>query len=129
MAAGACASGRPVSTRRALTSDGWTEGRCRDRLLLVLLVGHVFAPRHRAAGLVVLLHRDVGREAVGRRAVPVVLLRIEEDAVARADDLDLTALALAEADALGDEDRLAVRMGMPSRPRARCEVHSGGGEG
>jgi hypothetical protein len=32
----------------------------------------------------------------------VVLVRLEEDAVARADDLDRPAAPLAEADALGD---------------------------
>jgi hypothetical protein len=46
----------------------------------------------------------VGHEAIGRGAVPVVLAGLEEDAVAGADDLDRAALALAEADALGDED-------------------------
>ena len=34
--------------------------------------------------------------------------RAQEDAVARADDLDRAAFAPAEAEALGDEDRLAV---------------------
>src|SRR5437588_12719545 len=69
--------------------------RSSCRLPLVLLVGHMLAPRHRAAAVVVLLHRDVDHEAVGRRAVPVVLPGLEEDAVARADDLDLSALPLA----------------------------------
>jgi hypothetical protein len=82
-----------------------------------LLVGHVLAPRHWAAAVVVLLHGDVNHEAVGRRAVPVVLPGLEEDAVARADDLDLTALTLAKAEAFGHEDRLAVRVGVPGRPR------------
>jgi hypothetical protein len=39
----------------------------------------------------------------------VVLAGLEEDAIARADELDRSALALAEADAFGQEDRLAVR--------------------
>src|SRR4029453_9722439 len=72
----------------------------------VLLVGDVLAPRDRAAGLVVLLHGDVGHEAVRGRAVPVVLAGLEEDAVAGPDELDRAAFALAEAEALGDEDRL-----------------------
>src|SRR3954451_14902660 len=72
----------------------------------VLLVGHVLAPGDGAAGLVVLLHGDVDHEAVGRGAVPVVLAGLEEDAVSRADRLDRAALALAEPDAFGDEDRL-----------------------
>src|SRR4051794_13767523 len=86
-------------------------------------------PTSRGCRVVVLLYRDVDHEAVRRRAVPVVLVGLEEDAVARADDLHLAALALAEADALGDEDRLAVRVGVPRCPRARCEVHSRGSEG
>src|SRR5437588_10520284 len=97
--------------------------RSSCRLPLVLLVGHMLATRHWAAAVVVLLHRDVDHEAVGRRAVPVVLPGLEEDAVARADDLHLTALTLAKAEALGHEDRLAVRVGVPGRPRAGCEVH------
>jgi hypothetical protein len=36
----------------------------------------------------------------------VVLAGLEEDTVTGSDDLDGAALALAEADALGDEDRL-----------------------
>ena len=50
----------------------------------------------------------MGHEAVGRGAVPVVLAGLEEDAVAGADLLDLTALALAEADALPRADQLAL---------------------
>src|SRR4051794_2288059 len=54
----------------------------------VLLVGHVLTPGDRVAGLVVLLHGDVGHEAVGAGAVPVVLPRLEEDAVAGPNLLD-----------------------------------------
>lgn len=86
------------------------------------------SPAHWAAGLVVLLHGDVDREAVGRRAVPVVLARPEEDTVARADRLDRPALVLAKPDALGDEDRLAVGVGVPSGAGAGREVHVRGGE-
>ena len=78
--------------------------------------------------LVVLLHGDVGHEPVRRGAVPVVLAGLEEDAVAGADDLDRAALALAEADALGDEDRLAVRVRVPGGSRAGREVDERGGE-
>jgi hypothetical protein len=44
------------------------------------------------------------------------------------DRLDRAAFALAEADALGDEDRLPKRVGMPRRPCARGEVHAGRAE-
>src|SRR4051794_33210340 len=94
----------------------------------VLLVADVLAPGDRAARLVDLLHGDVEHEAVRRGAVPVVFAGLEEDAVAGADDLDRPALALAPADALGDEDRLPVGVGVPGGTGARGEVHGGGGE-
>src|SRR5436305_1229734 len=80
-------------------------------------------PGHGTPALVVLLHRDVDHEAIGRGAVPVVLTGLEEDAVAGPDDLDASALALAQADALRHKDRLSVRMGVPSGARAGREVH------
>jgi alpha-1,2-mannosyltransferase len=62
---------------------------CRTRtdspslgLRRVLLVGDVVAPRRRRALLVDLEHRQVGHEPVGGGAVPVLLPRLEEDAVA-----------------------------------------------
>jgi hypothetical protein len=70
----------------------------------------------------------VDHEAVQGGAVPVVLARLEEDSVARADGLDRATFALAEADALGDEDRLAVRVGVPGGAGAGREVHKRGGE-
>src|SRR4051812_23780422 len=100
--------------RDSLSASGMlAPPRGRSSRLPVLLVRDVLAPRHRAPGLVVLLHRDVDHEAGGRRAVPVVLARLEEDAVAGPDLLDRPTVALAEADALGDEDGLAVRVGVP----------------
>jgi hypothetical protein len=48
----------------------------------------------------------------------MLLARLEEDAISRPDDLDRAAATLAEADALQDEDRLAVRMRVPRRARA-----------
>src|SRR3954453_13651339 len=111
-----------MSTRRRLCQSlGPGPGSC-GLAAGVLLVGDVLAPRHGAAGLVVLLHGDVGHEAVRGGAVPVVLTGLEEHAVAGTDDLDGAALALAEADALGDEDRLAMRVGVPGGARAGCEV-------
>src|SRR4029077_1119408 len=67
--------------------------------------------------------RDVRHEARGRGAVPVVLARLEVHAIAGADLLDRAALALAAADALGDEDRLAERVRVPVGAGARGEVH------
>src|SRR3954468_13410117 len=94
----------------------------------VLLIGHVPTPAHRAAEVVVLLHGDMGHEAVRGGTVPVVLAWLEEHAVARPDGLDRAAFALAEADALGDEDGLSMRVRMPGGPGARGEMHQGGGE-
>src|SRR5919109_4767274 len=97
-----------------------------------LLVGHVLAPEHgppAVAGFVVLLHGDVDREAVRRGAVQAVLAGLEEHAVAGPDLLDRTAFAPAEADALGDEDRLPVRVDLPGGARAGREVHARGRDG
>ena len=58
---------------------------------------------------------------LGGGAVPVILARLEEHAVAWSDGLDRAALALAEADTFGDEDRLAVRVGVPGGARAGRE--------
>ena len=91
-------------------------------MLAVLLVGDVLAPGRDVALVVDFEHREVGHEAVGGGAVPVLLARLEEHAVAGADDLDRPAAALRAADALGDVDGLAVGVGVPRRPRARREV-------
>src|SRR4051794_3295908 len=51
------------------------------------------------------------------------------DVLARADLFHRAAFAAAAADALGDEDRLAVGVGVPGDARAGREVHEHGGEG
>ena len=58
--------------------------------------------------------------------MPVILAGLEEDAVARTDDLDRPAAALAAADALGDVDGLAEGVGVPRGTGARGEVDAGG---
>src|SRR5215207_3148136 len=100
--------------------DGWRGA--------VLLVADVLAPLDGAALLVYLLHRYVGHEAVRGGTVPVVLPRLEEHAVTRADHLDLSAAALAEAYALGDVDGLPVGVSMPRGPGSRGEVDACGPE-
>src|SRR5215216_4365917 len=100
--------------------DGWRGA--------VLLVADVLAPRDGAALLVDFLHRYVGHEAVRGGAVPVVLAGLEEHAVSWADDLDRSAAALTEADALGDVDGLPEGVGVPGGSRARGEVNTGGPE-
>src|SRR3954464_388628 len=96
--------------------------RCRG----VLLIRHVLAPGDGAAGLVVLLHCEMSHEAVGRGAMPVVLAGLEEHAVTGPDLLNRSALSLAQPDALRNEDRLTVGMGVPGRPGAGREVHERG---
>jgi hypothetical protein len=89
-------SSRPGVVRQRRSNSACAfDGHARG-LRRVLVVGHVLAPRHWRAGLVVLRHGNVGHEAVGGDAVPVVLAGLEEDAVTGADDLDGTTLALAE---------------------------------
>jgi hypothetical protein len=82
----------------------------------VLLVADMLAPSRRVSGVVDFLDRQMVMKRGG--AVPVFSARLEEDAVAGTDHLDLPAAALAEADALGDVDRLAVRVRLPGYPRA-----------
>src|SRR5215210_8165375 len=101
----------------------WSRG-----LLPVLRVGDVLAPGDGATGVVGLLHRQVGHEAVGGGAVPVLLAGFEEHAVARADDLDGAAEALAEPHALGDVDGLPKRVGVPGGPSAGGEVDARGSQ-
>src|SRR5262245_40413955 len=79
----------------------------------VLLVGDVVEPGDAVALVVDLDQRQVGHEPRRRGAVPVLLARLEEHAVARPDDLDRAAAPPAEADALEHEDRLAVRVRVP----------------
>jgi hypothetical protein len=64
----------------------------------------------------------------GAAPVPVVLTGLEEDAVAETYDFDRPALALAQADAFGDENGLAVWVRVPGRTCAGREVHRGSGE-
>ena len=71
-------------------------------------------------------HREVGHEPVRRGAVPVVLAGLEEHAVARPDDLDGAAAALAATDPVEHVDRLSDGMGVPGGAGAGCEVHAGG---
>src|SRR4051794_35875971 len=56
----------------------WSEVSSVGAGRAVLLVGDVLAPGDGAAGLVLLLHGDVGHEAVRGGAVPIVLARLEE---------------------------------------------------
>src|SRR5690349_18003989 len=93
-------------------------------MLAVLFVGDVLAPGRTVALVVDLEHRQVGHEAVGGGAVPVLLTRLEEHAVTGADDLDRPAATLGAPNALGDVYSLAVRVSMPRGAGARREVHA-----
>src|SRR5213596_253210 len=60
----------------------------------VLVVRDVLAPDRGVALVVHVEHREVDHEPVRRGPVPVILLRLEEDTVTGADDLDRPAAAL-----------------------------------
>jgi hypothetical protein len=70
----------------------------------ILLVGDGCQPVHDVVVCITLVDRDVHHETGGGGAVSVLLVGLDEDAVAGTDDLDRPAAALAEADALRDED-------------------------
>src|SRR5271155_1424419 len=92
----------------------------------VFVVGDPLAPVDRRVLGIDLVEGEVDHQAVGGSAVPVLLPGLEQDPVTGADDLDRAAPALAEPDALGDEDRLAERVRVPRGPCARGEVHEAG---
>jgi len=88
----------------------------------VLVVAYVVAPRRAATLVVDDEHRDVRHEASWCGAMPVLLARLEEHTVPRADHLDRATATLREADAFGDEDGLTVWMRVPRRAGPRREV-------
>lgn len=69
-----------------------------------------------------LLHGDVGHEAIRRGALSVVLAGGEGHAISDPQDLDRAALALARTVAVGDQDRLTVGVDVPNgaSPGATC---------
>src|SRR5215207_7199809 len=112
--AGSCRVWFPFEHSCPFGPTGGAASAVDGRRGAVLLVADVLAPRDGTALVVDFLHRYVGHEAVGGGSVPVVLAGLEEHPVVWADDLDLSAVELAEADALGDVDGLAVGVGVPS---------------
>src|SRR5919202_4198176 len=79
----------------------------------VLLVGHVLQPGHDLSVGVGFLDGDVGHEAVGGRAVPVLLAGFDVDDVAGADLLDAAVPDGDEADAVADVEGLSLRVVVP----------------
>src|SRR5260370_41174403 len=94
----------------------------------ILGVADVRTPGGAVALAVDVEHRDVCHEPRGRSTVPVLLARLEEHAVARPDYFDRPAATLGEADALDDENGLAVWVRVPRRACARSEVHAARGQ-
>src|SRR5689334_7586968 len=92
----------------------------------IFLVGHVLTPGDGAARVIDLLHGDVGHEAVGCGAVPVVLAGFEVNRVAGPDDLDRATAPLTEAHTLGHVDVLAEGMRVPGGPGSRSEMDTRG---
>ena len=91
----------------------------------VLLVADVVEPGHDLPLVVGFLDGDVGHEAAGGGAVPVLLAGLDVDDVARADLLRLAAAAGDVPDAVGDVEGLAPRVVVPGGPRAGCEPDVG----
>ena len=95
------------------------------------LVGEALAPvrdlLHPGDGRTVLPLRngDMRHRAIGRRAVPVLLTRLEPDDVAGSNLLDQATFPLRAAETGGDKQRLAERVRMPGGARARLEGDSG----
>src|SRR3954447_9942806 len=103
-----------------MSGDGWGGG--------VLRVGDGGQPVHDVVVGVGLVDGQVDHEPVRCGAVPVLLVGLEQHAVAGTDDLDRATAALAQADALGDEDGLAQRVAVPVGARAGHEVHQVGAD-
>src|SRR5215207_6328712 len=122
----------PNASQIAIGTGGSALDRRRRR---VLLFGDLVTPAGGRVVVVDLVEGEVDHEAVRCGAMPVVLVGLEEDAVAGADELDRATAALAEADALGHVDGLAERVGVPGGSRAGGEVDEvglrpcGGGRG
>src|SRR5689334_20087321 len=86
----------------------------------ILLVGDVVEPGHDLPGGVSLLDRDVRHEAIRRRAVPVLLARLDVDDVPGS-DLPHAAAGGDQADAVRDVQGLALGVVVPGRARAGGE--------
>ena len=124
---------RRARSRRSLAVMGGARSNARPRALPrerlspvaggfggVLVVGDLVAPVRRDVLVVDLVEGYVDHEAVRYGAVPVVLVWLEEDAVAGADDLDGAVAALREADPLCDVDGLAEWVRVPTRCARRA---------
>src|SRR5690349_5277708 len=79
---------------------------------LVLRIGHFLQPLHRLA-VEHFLNREVRHGRGWSGAMPVLLVRWKPDDVARTDLLDRPTSALDQAEAIGDDQRLTQRMGVP----------------
>ena len=60
--------------------------------------------------------------------MPVLLIGLEQDAIATPDDFDRAAAALAQADAFGDEDGLTQRVAVPVSAGTGHEAQQGRGD-
>jgi hypothetical protein len=81
----------------------------------------MFQPRDRDT-IQRFLDGDMRHRAIGTRSVPVALPWLENDDIARGDSFDWTAIALNPAKAIGDEEKLAKRMRMPSGTSTRGKL-------
>src|SRR6476469_9269067 len=87
----------------------------------IFLVRHLLHPGHRRP-VHGLLDGDVGHGLMRRRTVPVLVLGRTPEDVARMELQLRTALDLGPANAVGYDQRLSGRMGVPRCSRPRFEV-------
>ena len=103
-------------------SLSWLSSRCEGS---VLVVGDVVAPLGLGSvliGVKSVPEGEVGHEVVGGGAVPVPFVGRAPDGVAGADDDDVAAADLDEADAFGDVEGLADGVLVPGGAGAGREV-------
>jgi hypothetical protein len=81
----------------------------------------MFQPRDRDS-IQRFLDGDMRHRAIGTRSVPVALPWVENDDIPGGDSFNRTAIALNPAKAIGDEEKLAKRMRMPSGTSTRGKL-------
>jgi hypothetical protein len=105
-------------SRRVEQSWSPTPGSCLARAGtggVVLIVANVFTPVGSDVLVVDFVEREVNHQPGGGGAVPVLLVGLDVDAVARADHFDRAAAALDQSDPLGDEEALSKGVTVPGQ--------------
>ena len=116
--------GNNAYTGRAIARSALMPMRLDRRVGQVLGVCNLLHPDHRYA-IECFLNSNVRHSRCRRRTVPMLMAWRTPDDVAGANFDNRAAFALGPADTVEDDQRLARRMGMPVRSRARFERHDG----